>query len=195
VHAGASDLQSCPNTVTSAKLAHCGAVVSRPVTVMRRKRMARALKAEGRIEGDLTIAAAEGDRFLQARATILRDPEGAAARVRRSATEREQQPEQTMPAHGQSSRESVEDESGAPSAAPFASEEFVKRRNPDAKPESSRSNASNQLRTVDALTPRAILISSTRAPVSRIRRATSRRNAREYCRLEAAGNRDASAAA
>ena len=41
--------------------------------------MARALKAEGRIEGDLTIAAAEGDRFLQARATILRDPEGAAA--------------------------------------------------------------------------------------------------------------------
>jgi two-component system phosphate regulon sensor histidine kinase PhoR len=41
--------------------------------------MARAQAAEGRIEGDLTVAAAEGDRFLQARATILRDPEGAAA--------------------------------------------------------------------------------------------------------------------
>ena len=41
--------------------------------------MLRAQGAEARVEGDLTVPGVEGDRFLQTRATLLRDPEGRVA--------------------------------------------------------------------------------------------------------------------
>ncbi len=41
--------------------------------------MLRAQVAEARVEGDLTVPGTEGDRFLQARATLLREPEGLVA--------------------------------------------------------------------------------------------------------------------
>ncbi len=41
--------------------------------------MLRAEGAEARVEGDLTVPGAQEDRFLQTRATLLRDPEGSVA--------------------------------------------------------------------------------------------------------------------